>query len=113
MSRSRGFTTSVEGNDAEGLKGAEGEFGESDPWSQFQEGDFESVGGGGGGRRGGRSGAGASADNVEAWLTGEGLQFKRPVEGKPNWLGVNTVRFRHILRLFFGALIVSCNSLSL
>jgi hypothetical protein len=77
-------------NDAEELESTEEDSGEADPWSQFQDGDFESVGGRGG-RKGGRSGPGASAGSAEAWLTGEGLQFKRPIEGKPNWLGVNTV----------------------
>ena len=92
---SRSFATTVE-DDA----GAEGEADESDPWSQFQEGDFESVGGRGG-RKGGRSGHGTSAGSAEAWLTGEGLQFKRPIEGKPNWLGVNTVRSCHTSRIYF------------
>ena len=93
-SRSRSFATTIE-DGAEELEGAEGEF--NDPWSQFQEGDFESVGGRDG-RKGGRSGPGASAGSAEVWLTGEGLQFKRPIEAKPNWLGVNTVPSGHILR---------------
>ena len=86
----------MEGSPEE-LEGAEGGFDESDPWSQFQEGGSDSVGSGGG-RKGGRSGPGASAGSADAWLAGEGLQFKRPAEGKPNWLGVNTV-----------ALVIACN----
>ena len=112
ISRSRSFATTVEDGATE-FDGTEGEFDESDPWSQFQEGDFESVGGRGG-RKGGRSGPGASAGSAEAWLTGEGLQFKRPIEGKPNWLGVNTVRSCYISRIFFfSRLIFTRNSLSL
>lgn len=60
---------------------------------------FDSAGSGGG-RKGGRSRPGASTGSADAWLAGEGLQFKRPVEGKPNWLGVNTVRSRRGLQFF-------------
>jgi len=87
---------------SEDLEAVEGESDESDPWSHFQLGDFESVGGGGG-RKGGRSGSGASTGSAAAWLVGEGLQFKRPVENKPNWLGVNTVRSRHGWQFFWCA----------
>src|SRR5258706_123167 len=98
---SRSFVTTRE-DQPEDLEGTEGELDESDPWSQFQMDDFDSVGGGVG-RKGGRSRPGASAGSADAWLTGEGLQFKRPGEGKPNWLGVSTVRPRRDLQ-FFGAL---------
>ena len=83
----------------EELEGTQGEIDESDPWSRFQMDGFENVGGGGG-RKGGRSRPGASTGSADAWLTGEGLQFKRPIEGKPNWLGANTVRSRRGLHFF-------------
>jgi hypothetical protein len=50
---SRSFVTSTEDH-PEDLEAAEGELDESNPWSHFQPGDFESIGGGGG-RKGGRS----------------------------------------------------------
>ena len=97
-SGSRSFATTIEDH-SEVLEASEGESDESDPWSHFQPSDFDSAGGGGG-RRGGRSGSGTSAGSADSWLTGEGLQFKRPLESKPNWLGVNTVRSRHDLQNF-------------
>lgn len=98
---SRRFAITRE-DQTEDLEGTEGEFDEPDPWSHFQMDGFDSVGGGAG-RKGGRSRPGTSTGSSDAWLTGEGLQFKRPGEGKPNWLGVNTVRPRRGVQFFWCA----------